>query len=69
MALDAGLAWVRNAAVAGLVGLTITEFAPADERAAQDGSRFIERLCEAARPASSDDDGTGPRSRDPRAVG
>jgi arginase len=69
LSLDAGLAWVRNAAVAGLVGLTITEFAPADERAAQDGSRFIERLCEAARPASSDDDGTGPRSRDPRAVG
>lgn len=44
----AGLALVRSAATAGLVGLTITEFAPADEDAAQEGSRFIEQLCEAA---------------------
>lgn len=44
----AGLALVRRAAVAGLVGLTITEFAPTDERAAHEGSRFLERLCEAA---------------------
>lgn len=43
-----GLALVRSAAAAGLVGLTITEFAPADERAAQEGSRFLEQLCEAA---------------------
>ncbi|MEW9573005.1 arginase family protein [Rhodanobacter sp. Si-c] len=46
--IDAGLALVRSAATAGLVGLTITEFAPADERAAQEGSRFLERLCSAA---------------------
>lgn len=44
----AGLALVRSAAAAGLVGLTITEFAPADERAARDGSGFLEQLCEAA---------------------
>ncbi|WP_426700092.1 arginase family protein [Rhodanobacter sp. Col0626] len=48
LSFDAGLALVRNAAAAGLVGLTITEFAPADERAAQEGSRFLELLCEAA---------------------
>jgi Arginase/agmatinase/formimionoglutamate hydrolase, arginase family len=47
LSTDAGLALVRSAA-AGLVGLTITEFAPADERAAQAGSRFLERLCSAA---------------------
>jgi arginase len=44
---NVGLALVRGAA-ADLVGLTITEFAPADERAAQDGSCFLERLCKAA---------------------
>lgn len=49
---DAGLALVRSAAAAGLVGLTITEFAPVDERAAQEGSRFLERLCEAATSGS-----------------
>ena len=48
LSIDAGLALVRSAAAAGLVGLTITEFAPADERAAQEGSRFLERLCSAA---------------------
>lgn len=46
--LEAGLALVRSAAAAGLVGLTITEFAPVDERAAQEGSRFLEQLCDAA---------------------
>jgi arginase len=48
LSFDAGLALVRRAAVAGLVGMTITEFAPADDRAAQEGSRFLERLCDAA---------------------
>lgn len=48
LSIDAGLALVRSAAAAGLVGLTITEFAPADERAAQEGSRFLERLCSVA---------------------
>ncbi|AGG89633.1 arginase family protein [Rhodanobacter denitrificans] len=46
---DAGLALVRSVA-ADLVGLTITEFAPSDERAARHGSGFVERLCKAARP-------------------
>lgn len=32
---------------AGLVGLTITGFAPADDRAAKEGSRFLERPCHA----------------------
>lgn len=46
---EAGLALVRGAAISGvLVGLTITEFAPTDDRGASDGSRFLERLCEAA---------------------
>jgi arginase len=44
---NVGLAFVRSFA-ADLVGLTITEFAPSDERAAQNGSGFIERLCKAA---------------------
>jgi arginase len=49
LSMEAGLAVVREAAAGGtLVGLTITEFAPADERGAMDGSRFLERLCEAA---------------------
>ncbi|MEW9623559.1 arginase family protein [Rhodanobacter geophilus] len=48
LSFEAGLALVRNAAAADLVGLTITEFAPADERAAQEGSRFLDRLCGAA---------------------
>jgi arginase len=47
--LEAGLAAVRAAASGGnLVGLTITEFAPADEAEATDGSRFLKRLCEAS---------------------
>lgn len=50
LSIEAGLSVVRAAAAGGgLVGLTITEFAPADEQAAQDGSRFLARLCEAAR--------------------
>ncbi len=49
LSMDAGLAVVREAAVSGtLVGLTITEFAPADDDAAAAGSRFLEQLCEAA---------------------
>lgn len=44
---NVGLALVRSVA-ADLVGLTITEFAPSDERAARNGSGFIERLCKAA---------------------
>lgn len=48
LSFDAGLALVRNAVTAGLVGLTITEFAPVDEHAAREGSRFLEQLCEAA---------------------
>ena len=47
--IHAGVAVVREAAASGdLVGLTITEFAPADDAAAQAGARVIERLCGAA---------------------
>lgn len=47
--LEAGLSVVRDAAASGtIVGLTITEFAPADERGVSDGGRFIRKLCEAA---------------------
>ena len=47
--LEDGLALVRSVAQSGrLVGLTITEFAPADDEAAADGARYIRRLCEAA---------------------
>ena len=47
--LEDGLALVRSVAESGrLVGLTITEFAPADDEAAVDGARYIRRLCEAA---------------------
>jgi arginase len=49
LSMEAGLAVVRMAAATGmLVGLTITEFAPTDERGASDGSRFLAQLCEAA---------------------
>ena len=49
LALDEGVAIVRSVAQSGgLVGLTITEFAPADDAAAVDGARYIRRLCEAA---------------------
>ncbi len=49
LSIQDGLAVVRSAARSGnLVGLTITEFAPADDEGAKDGSRFIDRLCAAA---------------------
>ena len=49
LSIEAGVALVKAAAAAGeVVGLTITEFAPADERGAADGLRVLERLCEAA---------------------
>ncbi|HVI58541.1 MAG TPA: arginase family protein [Luteimonas sp.] len=49
LSVDDGLAVVRAAAAnGGLVGLTITEFAPVDAQAAQEGGRLIARLCEAA---------------------
>ena len=52
LAPEAGVGVVRAAAATGrLVGLTITEFAPADARGAEDGSRFIAQLCEAATAA------------------
>ncbi len=38
----------RIAREADLVGLTVTEFAPADEDEAREGSKVIARLCEAA---------------------
>ena len=47
--IDDAIALVsRIAREADLVGLTVTEFAPADEEAARAGSRVIERICEAA---------------------
>lgn len=49
LSMDSGLALVRMIAASGsLVGLTITEFAPADQRGADEGALFLERLCEAA---------------------
>jgi arginase len=49
LSLEAGLELMRTVAATGmLVGLTVTEFAPADERGADQGSRYIARLCEAA---------------------
>ena len=49
LAVDDAIALVgRIAAQADVVGFTVTEFAPADEGAAQDGSKVIERLCAAA---------------------
>jgi len=47
--IDDAIALVaRIAGQADLVGFTITEFAPADEHAARDGSEVIARLCAAA---------------------
>lgn len=47
--VDAGVSLVRTlASTAELVGLTITEFAPADARGAEEGGQVITRLCEAA---------------------
>ena len=49
LSMAAGLALVRALAASGtLVGLTITEFAPADEAAARHGEVFLRQLCEAA---------------------
>jgi arginase len=46
---DAALALMRDLATnANIVGLTITEFAPTDQRGADEGSLFIRKLCEAA---------------------
>jgi arginase len=59
LSTEDGLALVRTiAATATLVGLTITEFAPADQRGAEEGSRFLARLCEAAMQV----DGQGDRA-------
>jgi arginase len=47
--VESGISLLRTiAASATLVGLTITEFAPADEEGAADGGRILTRLCEAA---------------------
>jgi arginase len=49
LAIEDAIALVsRIAREADLVGLTITEFAPADDNEAREGSRVIARLCEAA---------------------
>lgn len=49
LSMESGVDLVRRISASGnLVGLTITEFAPADERGASDGSRYLEQLCEAA---------------------
>lgn len=50
LSIEDGLALVRRIAATGqIVGLTITEFAPADDKGAKDGSRLIAQLCEATR--------------------
>lgn len=49
LSIEAALKLTRMIAATGmLVGLTITEFAPADQHGASDGSRFLAQLCEAA---------------------
>ena len=49
LSMTAGLTLVhRIAAEADLVGLTVTEFAPADADAAADGAAYIDALCRAA---------------------
>ncbi|RDZ27298.1 arginase family protein [Lysobacter silvisoli] len=49
LAVDEAVALLRRISrEADLVGLTVTEFAPADQQQARAGSRVIERLCEAA---------------------
>jgi arginase len=49
LGIDDAIALVsRIARETDLVGLTVTEFAPADDEAARAGSRVIERICEAA---------------------
>lgn len=50
LSIEAGLSVVRSAATSGtIVGLTITEFAPADQASAKAGCEFLGRLCEAAK--------------------
>ena len=47
--VEAGISLLKTIAdTSELVGLTITEFAPADSVGAREGSRVLERLCEAA---------------------
>jgi arginase len=47
--VEAGISLLGAIAASGsLVGLTITEFAPADQRGAEEGGRILDRLCEAA---------------------
>lgn len=49
MSVATGVSWLDTIAAGGsLVGLTITEFAPADQWGAEEGSRVIQRLCEAS---------------------
>lgn len=49
LSLESGLALVRRiASTADLVGLTITEFAPANAKDAATGGEYINRLCRAA---------------------
>ena len=49
VSMAAGLSLVRAVGSSGkLVGLTITEFAPANHAAAEDGSVYLHRLCEAS---------------------
>jgi arginase len=49
LSIEAGLDLVRRiSASSELVGLTITEFAPADRNAAKGGARVLEELCKAA---------------------
>lgn len=49
LGIEDALAMVRRIAQeADLVGLTVTEFAPADEEEVREGSKVIAKLCEAA---------------------
>jgi arginase len=49
LSMKAGLSLVRKVADSGLlVGLTITEFAPVDQTAADGGSDYLDQLCRAA---------------------
>ncbi|MEO6103605.1 MAG: arginase family protein [Pseudoxanthomonas sp.] len=54
LSMEAALDLMRTvAATGGLVGLTVTEFAPADEHGAAEGSRYIKQLCDAASACSN----------------
>ncbi|HEY5805108.1 MAG TPA: arginase family protein [Lysobacter sp.] len=49
LGVESAISMVRRIArEADLVGFTVTEFAPADDAGARDGSKVIQRLCEAA---------------------